>query len=77
MLTKLRIVLNEVKLIKHLAIRPTRITNWRSFRPTVTAPPVFTAIIEENPLTRVNTARITGFFRTNIGLTTAQACFFI
>ena len=51
MFTKLRVVLNEIKLIKHLAIRPTWVTDWCCLGSAVATPPVFAAVIVEDALT--------------------------
>jgi len=67
MLTKLRVVLNEIKLIKHLAIGPTRVTDWCRLWPTVAAPPVFAAVVVEDTLTWLDTTGRAVLFAADVG----------
>ena len=55
--TKFWIMLNEIKLIKHLTIRTARITNRSSFWTAIATPPVFTAVIKENSFAWIYTTR--------------------
>ena len=64
--TKFWIMLNEIKLIKHLTIWTTRITNGSSFWTTITTPPVFAAIIKENSFTWIYTTRRSLLFAADI-----------
>ena len=59
-------MLNEIKLIKHFAIRTARITNRSSFWTAITTPPVFTAVIKENSFTWIYTTRRALLFATDI-----------
>ena len=64
--TKFWIMLNEIKLIKHLTIRTTRITNRSSFWTAIATPPVFTAVIKENSFTWIYTTRRSLLFAADI-----------
>ena len=64
--TKFWIVLNEIKLIKHLTIWTTRITNRSSFWTAITTPPVFTAVIKENSFTWIYTTCRALLFATDV-----------
>ena len=64
--TKFWIMLNEIKLIKHLTIRTTRITNRSSFWTAIATPPVFAAVIKENSFTWIYTTRRSLLFAADI-----------
>ena len=70
-------VMRRTKIIKHLAIRPAWVANWRCFRRTIAAPPVFAAIVVKNSLTILDTARIPSLFRANICLLRGKPGFFV
>ena len=59
-------MLNEIKLIKHLTIRTTRIANRSSFWTAIATPPVFTAVIKENSFTWIYTTRCSLLFAADI-----------
>ena len=62
---KFRIV-RRAKVVEHLAIRATRVTNWRGLRAAIAAPPVFAAVVEEDARTILHTFGRTVFLTTDI-----------
>ena len=51
-------IMRSTEIIEHFAVWATRIANRRAIFVTVTAPPVFAAIVVENPLTFAHTATV-------------------
>ena len=60
-------MLDEVKLIKHLAVGPAWVTDWRRLGPAVATPPVFTAVVVEDALTWPDTTGRAALFAADIG----------
>ncbi len=63
----LRVVRNEVELVEDFAIAAARLANRHFTGNAGAAPPVFLGVVEEDALTRLNTALVTGSFAANIG----------